>query len=116
MTLQAQLDALWDARAQFDATNPEHRRPVEQAIALLDNGEARVAEPTANGWQVHQWLKKAVLLSFRLADNAPVEMGALRGYDKVPLKFEGWAAAARARAWCRPPQCAAAASSPRTRC
>ena len=93
MTLQAQLDALWDARAQFDATNPEHRRPVEQAIALLDNGEARVAEPTANGWQVHQWLKKAVLLSFRLADNAPVEMGALRGYDKVPLKFEGWAAA-----------------------
>ena len=68
-------------KLQFDPTNPEHRRPVEQAIALLDNGEARVAEPTASGWEVHQWLKKAVLLSFRLADNAPVEMGALRGYD-----------------------------------
>ena len=98
MTLQAQLDALWDARAQFDATNPEHRRPVEQAIALLDNGEARVAEPTANGWQVHQWLKKAVLLSFRLADNVPMQAGMLQFFDKVPTKFDGMSAEHFARA------------------
>lgn len=92
MTLPTRLDALWDDRTQFNASNPDHREPVEEAMALLDRGEARVAEPSANGWQVHQWLKKAVLLSFRLADNTPVAMGALRGYDKVPLKFDGWSA------------------------
>ena len=92
MTLQATLDALWDNRAEFDAQNPAMRDPVEQAIGLLDRGEARVAEPVDGGWQVNAWLKKAVLLSFRLQDNAPVDMGALRGFDKVPLKFEGWSA------------------------
>jgi 2,3,4,5-tetrahydropyridine-2-carboxylate N-succinyltransferase len=93
MTLSTTLDALWEARAQFDPRRPEHRDPVEAALALLDRGAARVAEPSPQGWQVNPWLKKAVLLSFRLQDNAPVGMGALQGYDKVPLKFSGWSAA-----------------------
>ncbi len=92
MTLQTTLDALWDNRADFDARDPAMRGPVEEAIGLLDSGAARVAEPGADGWQVNQWLKKAVLLSFRLQDNGPVTMGALQGYDKVPLKFDGWSA------------------------
>jgi 2,3,4,5-tetrahydropyridine-2-carboxylate N-succinyltransferase len=66
---------------------------VEVVISLLDRGEARVAEPTANGWQVNEWLKKAVLLYFRLHGNVRVEMGSLQGYDKVPLKFADWSEA-----------------------
>jgi len=62
---------------------------IEEAIALLDNGQARVAEPLGVGdWKVNEWLKKAVLLSFRLRDNAPMEAGGFtRFYDKVPGKF-----------------------------
>ena len=60
---------------------------VAQAIALLDSGEARVAEKENGTWRVNQWLKKAVLLSFRLADNAVMPGGHSNFYDKVPLKF-----------------------------
>jgi 2,3,4,5-tetrahydropyridine-2-carboxylate N-succinyltransferase len=60
---------------------------VEQAIAALDSGEARVAEQVDGEWRVNQWLKKAVLLSFRLADNAVIESGHSRFYDKVPMKY-----------------------------
>ena len=60
---------------------------VNQAIAMLDSGEARVAEKIDGDWHVHQWLKKAVLLSFRLTDNRVVEGGYSRFYDKVPLKY-----------------------------
>ena len=60
---------------------------VNGAIELLDRGEARVAEPGAAGWQVNQWLKKAVLLSFRLRDNRLVEGAYSRFYDKVGLKY-----------------------------
>jgi 2,3,4,5-tetrahydropyridine-2-carboxylate N-succinyltransferase len=56
---------------------------------MLDRGEARVAEKGANGWQVNQWLKQAVLLSFRLTDSAPMDTAA-GAYDKVPLKWAGW--------------------------
>ena len=61
-------------------------------MALLDSGKGRVAEPTADGWQVNQWLKKAVLLSFRLNDNVLIENGPGDGFwwDKVPSKFAGW--------------------------
>jgi 2,3,4,5-tetrahydropyridine-2-carboxylate N-succinyltransferase len=73
------------------ASAPEElRQAVESAMHLLDAGSVRVAEKRAGVWTVNQWLKKAVLLSFRLAPNAPVEAGALRFYDKVPLKFGGW--------------------------
>jgi 2,3,4,5-tetrahydropyridine-2-carboxylate N-succinyltransferase len=85
--LQKTIDAAWDSRASLDRTDAGIRAAIEQAVDLLDTGAARVAEKTASGWVVNQWLKKAVLLYFRFHDNAPVEMGALRGYDKVPLKF-----------------------------
>ncbi|NKF23211.1 2,3,4,5-tetrahydropyridine-2,6-dicarboxylate N-succinyltransferase [Solimonas marina] len=91
-TLQQQIESAWETRAQFDKNDAGARSAIESAISLLDRGEARVAEPTANGWQVNEWLKKAVLLYFRLHDNAPIEMGGLLGYDKVPLKFANWSA------------------------
>jgi tetrahydrodipicolinate N-succinyltransferase len=65
---------------------------VQQAIAALDTGEARVAEPVNGEWQVNQWLKKAVLLSFRLADNDVIESGHSRFYDKVPMKYADYSA------------------------
>jgi len=67
------------------------REAVETALDLLDLGKARVAERGGNGaWTVNQWLKKAVLLSFRLYDNRPMEAGFTQFFDKVPTKFEGW--------------------------
>ena len=60
---------------------------IDTAIDLLDRGEARVAEPAQDGWQVNQWLKKAVLLSFRLRGNRVIESGHSRFYDKVALKY-----------------------------
>ncbi len=77
------------------ATTGEVREAVEQALALLDSGAARVAEKAADGkWQVHQWLKKAVLLSFRLNDMSVIGNGpgASVWWDKVPSKFDGWTA------------------------
>jgi 2,3,4,5-tetrahydropyridine-2-carboxylate N-succinyltransferase len=65
---------------------------VAEAIALLDSGEARVAEPRDGGWHVNQWLKKAVLLSFRLSDNRLIEGTHSRFYDKVPMKYAGYSA------------------------
>jgi len=62
---------------------------VMAALALLDSGAARVAEPSPQGWVVNEWLKKAVLLSFRLSDSTPMATAA-GAYDKVPLKFAGW--------------------------
>jgi len=88
--LQATIDAAWEDRASLGLeTGGEVRAAVERALALLDAGQARVAEPDGNGgWQVNQWLKKAVLLSFRLNDNAV--MGEAPWFDKVPTKFAGW--------------------------
>jgi 2,3,4,5-tetrahydropyridine-2,6-dicarboxylate N-succinyltransferase len=91
--LQATIEAAWDARDTISpATKGEVRDAVETALNLLDSGEARVAEPTADGWQVNQWLKKAVLLSFRLNDMAmiPGGPGGSHWWDKVPSKFDGW--------------------------
>lgn len=81
------IDAAWEDRANTSAaTQGAVREAVEEALNMLDCGEARVAEPHNGGWQVNQWLKKAVLLSFRLNDNAVME----GGFDKVPLKTSGW--------------------------
>lgn len=91
-TLIAAIEAAWDDRASVTPGHPVGEA-VEAALALLDSGAARVAEPDGNGgWQVNQWLKKAVLLSFRLNDNGVVDGGAASApaYDKVPLKFTGW--------------------------
>ncbi|MDF0487368.1 2,3,4,5-tetrahydropyridine-2,6-dicarboxylate N-succinyltransferase [Sphingomonas sp. H39-1-10] len=91
--LQATIEAAWDARDTigFDTGAPV-RDAVESALALLDAGKARVAEPSGDGWVVNQWLKKAVLLSFRLNDNSLVDSGAAGApaFDKVPSKFAGW--------------------------
>lgn len=92
-TLIATIDAAWEDRANVSfATQGDVRQAVDKALTLLDSGEARVAEPTADGWQINQWLKKAVLLSFRLNDNKLVEGGPGGSYwfDKVPTKFVGW--------------------------
>ncbi len=94
--LIAAIEAAWENRAEITPGH-EVRHQVADALALLDSGEARVAEPDGadplgGGWRVNQWLKKAVLLSFRLNDNRVMDGGAAGApaYDKVPLKFAGW--------------------------
>jgi 2,3,4,5-tetrahydropyridine-2,6-dicarboxylate N-succinyltransferase len=94
MTLEATIDAAWEARDTVSTTtHGAVRDAVEIALAGLDDGSLRVAERGAGGgWEVNQWLKKAVLLSFRLNDNALVDGGAAGApaFDKVPSKFAGW--------------------------
>jgi 2,3,4,5-tetrahydropyridine-2-carboxylate N-succinyltransferase len=90
------IDAAWDGREKIDsATKGEVRDAVEDALRLLDSGQARVAEKIDGQWRVHQWLKKAVLLWFRLTDSAPIPggPGGAAWYDKVPSKFAGWSEA-----------------------
>jgi len=90
--LAAVIDALWDRRTEVSsATRGTDRDAVDEALALLESGAARVAEPGETGWHVNQWLKKAVLLSFRLYDSAAMPgAGGAPVFDKVPMKFEGW--------------------------
>lgn len=90
--LIATIDAGWDARADVSpATTGPLRDAVEAALAGLDDGSLRVAEPDGEGWRVNQWLKKAVLLSFRLNDNVVMPgPGGSNWFDKVPSKFAGW--------------------------
>ena len=107
--LEAVIEAAWEDRAAVSAaTHGEVRKAVDQALGLLDSGRARVASRGADGvWTTHQWLKKAVLLSFRLNDNEILRAGD-RGtaspttshapgvgpwWDKVPNKFGDWTAA-----------------------
>ena len=90
--LQTLIDAAWDKRESLSLTSqgPE-RDAVNQALAMLDNGTARLAEKKDGKWVVNQWLKKAVLLSFRLNDNQLIEgPGGANHWDKVPSKFAGW--------------------------
>jgi 2,3,4,5-tetrahydropyridine-2-carboxylate N-succinyltransferase len=87
------IDAAWDDRAAIGpGTQGPVREAVEHALELLDSGKARVAENRDGGWHVHQWLKKAVLLSFRLTDMEPIPggPGGSTWWDKVPSKFAGW--------------------------
>ena len=91
--LESAIEAAWEARDGVTPASSDVRAIVDEALELLDSGAARVAEPDGQGgWKVNQWLKKAVLLSFRLNDNAPMEYGAggAPAFDKVPLKFTGW--------------------------
>jgi 2,3,4,5-tetrahydropyridine-2-carboxylate N-succinyltransferase len=94
-TLRSRILSIWERRAQLSSsTTGADRDDVMAALAGLDAGELRVAEPTASGWVVNEWLKMAVLLSFRLADSEPMEgIAGAPFYDKVPLKFVGWDAA-----------------------
>ncbi len=93
--LQNVIEAAFDARDDINtSTTGEVRDAVNEALNLMDSGKARVAEKTSEGWQVNQWLKKAVLLSFRLNDMELIEGGPGNSswWDKVPSKFAGWGA------------------------
>lgn len=89
------IDEAWEERAKLTSSTAsrELRDAVEFAIAGLDSGQLRVCEKGPDGWVTHQWLKKAVLLSFRLEDNRLMEGGATRYFDKVPSKFASYDAA-----------------------
>jgi 2,3,4,5-tetrahydropyridine-2-carboxylate N-succinyltransferase len=91
-TLRATIDEAWERRESIDSKADDIRVAVDAALAALDSGELRVAEKGAGGWQVNQWLKKAVLLSFRLNPMAviPGGPGDSVWWDKVPSKFAGW--------------------------
>ncbi len=97
--LQKTIDGAWEKRDGVDsATSGPVREAVNAALEELDGGKLRVAEKKAGQWVVNQWLKKAVLLSFRLTDSAPMQggpagpgnAGQSSWYDKVPSKFAGW--------------------------
>jgi 2,3,4,5-tetrahydropyridine-2-carboxylate N-succinyltransferase len=92
--LQAIIEEAYEARARLSPRNAPHelRTAIETVIEQLDAGQMRVAQPDGGSWRVNEWLKKAVLLSFRINDNEPMPAGALNFYDKVPLKFSGWSA------------------------
>jgi 2,3,4,5-tetrahydropyridine-2-carboxylate N-succinyltransferase len=92
--LATEIDRAWERRQEITSkTTGMVREAVDAALAALDAGRLRVAQKNAQGWQVNQWLKKAVLLSFRLQDMAPIPGGPGRDtawFDKVPSKFAGW--------------------------
>ena len=91
--LEAAIDAAWEARdALSPTTRGEARDAVEATLSALDDGSLRVAEKLDGAWTVRQWAKKAVLLSFRLSDNALMGHAGAPGpwWDKVPGKFTGW--------------------------
>ncbi len=96
--LQAAIDAAWERRESLTPTTAGGTRDaIEATLEKLDGGELRVAEKRDGAWVTHQWLKKAVLLSFRITDSAPIPGGGdfpghgpSAWYDKVPSKFAGW--------------------------
>ncbi len=90
--LQSVIDQAWENRAQISpaSTDTQLREAVEAVIARLDRGELRVAEKNGGVWQTHQWIKKAVLLSFRLNDNSIIPGASTNYYDKVSAKFASY--------------------------
>jgi 2,3,4,5-tetrahydropyridine-2,6-dicarboxylate N-succinyltransferase len=82
--LQAKIEAAWENRALLQKV--EYKNSIEQAIGLLDAGKLRVAEPVAQGWQVNDWVKKAVILYFPIRQMETIEVGMLEFHDKIPLK------------------------------
>jgi 2,3,4,5-tetrahydropyridine-2,6-dicarboxylate N-succinyltransferase len=89
--LQAIIESAFERRKEIDPARPDPRlrEAIEAAVSMLDAGTARVAEKTATGWVVNQWLKKAVLLYFAVSQNRRIEGGFTEYYDKVPPKFAG---------------------------
>ncbi len=87
--LRGLIEAAFERRAELtpQTVRAELAAAIEECIGLLDSGTARVAEPAGGGWSVNEWLKKAVLLSFRMRENQVVDAGFTRFYDKVPLKY-----------------------------
>jgi 2,3,4,5-tetrahydropyridine-2-carboxylate N-succinyltransferase len=90
--LQGIIDDAWDKRAAINPGTAPARvgEAVAHVLSELDGGRLRVAEKQGSGWVAHQWLKKAVLLSFRLERNVPIDGGFTHYYDKVQSKFAGW--------------------------
>ncbi len=90
--LQKIIEAAFERRADItpDNVDAETRDAITQVVQLIDRGEVRVAEKIDGEWITHQWLKKAVLLSFRIHDNQVMEGSETRFYDKVPMKFAGY--------------------------
>ncbi len=90
MSLQKTIEAAWENRANVNLkTTGDVRDAVTKVLTEIDAGKLRVADKSSGSWQVNQWVKQAILLSFRLNDNAVVE-GPGNWFDKVPLKFNGW--------------------------
>ena len=89
MTLQQTIENAFERRADITPANAEPAllAAINEALDALEHGTMRVAEPTGSGWHVNEWLKKAVLLSFRVHDNVPVEHGYTRYFDKVESRF-----------------------------
>jgi 2,3,4,5-tetrahydropyridine-2-carboxylate N-succinyltransferase len=88
-TLRHTIEAAFERRTEITPATVDAatRVAIEDCIGQLDSGKARIAQPVGTDWQVNEWLKKAVLLYFRINDNQIVNAGAVRYYDKVPLKF-----------------------------
>ena len=86
------IDRAWENRAEVSpaSADPKLRAAVSEVLGLLDRGKIRVAEKIDGNWHTHQWVKKAVLLSFRLEDNTVIDGGVTRYFDKVPAKFAGY--------------------------
>ena len=91
-TLQDQINQAWEQRSTFSPqkTPSAVTQAIEAALDMLDSGTARVAQPGADGWVVNEWLKKAVLLSFRTRENRNINAGFTRFYDKVDLKYTNY--------------------------
>ncbi|MCJ9714441.1 2,3,4,5-tetrahydropyridine-2,6-dicarboxylate N-succinyltransferase, partial [Bordetella hinzii] len=96
LDLQTTIEKAWDDRANLSPSDAsaEVREAVEHTIDALDHGRLRVADKSSGEWVVHQWIKKAVLLSFRLQDNEVMGQAPLTFYDKVPTKFAEYGASA----------------------
>ena len=90
--LKTMIENAWDNRDSISPStvSSDVKQAIIDALDLLDSGAARVAEKISGEWVVHQWLKKAVLLSFRIRDNQPMNDGVNQFYDKVPLKFSDY--------------------------
>lgn len=84
MTLQQTIENIWDNRDLLQ--NEESKAAIREVIALLDKGELRVAQPTASGWQVNEWVKKAVVMYFPIQQMETIEIGPFEFHDKIPLK------------------------------
>jgi len=108
-TLETIIDDAFEQRQSLSPESADRTTidAIKEALHLLDTGQKRVAEKTQNGWVVNQWLKKAVLLSFRIENNTPINGMFTQFYDKVPLKFANWSEKELAESQIRivPPAC-----------
>ncbi|GAA4155533.1 2,3,4,5-tetrahydropyridine-2,6-dicarboxylate N-succinyltransferase [Chryseobacterium ginsenosidimutans] len=84
MSLQQTIENIWDNRDLLQ--NEDSKKAIREVVSLLDSGELRVAEPTENGWQVNEWVKKAVVMYFPIQKMETIEVGPFEFHDKIPLK------------------------------